>query len=81
LLDPPRNDEGCLDIMPSNHLAVTRSLHDVVRHFYPLQDINFSVVVCRARGDMPEPVNVVLDILTVSSGEAFERTCCPLGYW
>jgi hypothetical protein len=60
--------------VPADRLGLARSLNEVVCHFYPFQNLDFTVTVSKARDDMPESINIVLDILTVSSGEAFERT-------
>jgi hypothetical protein len=62
-----------LDIVPSHRFAFAWSLHEAVGNFYILQDFDGSVAVWRTRGDMPEATDLVLDVLPVSGGEAFER--------
>jgi hypothetical protein len=64
----------CLNIMPANRLALARSLHEVVSHFQPMENLDFSIAICSSRDDISESVNIVLDVLTVSSGEAFKST-------
>jgi hypothetical protein len=61
----------CFNIMPANCLALARSLHEVVRHFHPMQSLDFSVAVCSSRDDVSESDNVVLDVLTVGRRETF----------
>jgi hypothetical protein len=39
-----------------------------------MENLDFSIAICSSRDDISESVNIVLDVLTVSSGEAFKST-------